>query len=113
MDLDQRQRLTRAAGLVPLEWRVRDIHEAGRSHVAERWWAYRYGCEPWLPWRPDKARRYGTLFLTASCTDITGTPETPFRTARMIRMDGVGGVDGAGDAGGPGKHPHSTSRAAA
>jgi hypothetical protein len=122
MDLDQRQRLTRAAGLVPLEWRVRDIHEAGRSHVAERWWAYRYGCEPWLPWRPDKARRYGTLFLTASCTDTTditgttGTTETPFRTARTIRMDGMdgqGGVDGAGDVGGPGKHPHSTSRAAA
>lgn len=75
MDLDQRQRLTHAAGLAPLDWRVREIHEAARSHVDERWWAYRYGCEPWLPWRPDKARRYGTLFLTAACA--LGSPQAP------------------------------------
>ncbi len=63
MDLDVRVRLTREAGLRPLGRDLRRIYSETRVHTPMDWWKYYWGTEPYLPFRPDKERRYATIFL--------------------------------------------------
>lgn len=63
MDTALKLQLTRALALAPLAWRYRAIYEQSRSHVSAAWWRYYYGSEPYAPWRRDKARRYGSIFV--------------------------------------------------
>lgn len=63
MDLDLRSRLTREAGLEPLDYNTRLIHEQSRMHIACAWWRYYYGIEPYFAWRPDRLNRYATIFV--------------------------------------------------
>lgn len=63
VDTDLKLRLTRELALTPLRWQVREIYEQSRVHVSLAWWRYYYGSEPYAPWRLDKARRYGSIFL--------------------------------------------------
>jgi acyl carrier protein len=63
MSLDLRESLTRAAGLAPLAYRCREIHEFARTHVGDRWWNYYYGMEPYASWHRDRVRRFSTIFL--------------------------------------------------
>lgn len=61
MDLDIRQQMTRDYGLIPLEFRVREIHEDARVIRGSGWpWHY-WGLEPFAEGRDW--RRYATVFL--------------------------------------------------
>lgn len=63
MDLGMRQRLTRRAGLVPLEYKIQEIHEDARRERAKSWpWHY-WGLEPFDASRRDWAYRYAMVFL--------------------------------------------------
>ena len=63
MDLGTRRRLTRAAGLVPLDYHVEGIHnEAGLLRTAAWPWVY-WGLEPYHASRKDCLWRYATVFL--------------------------------------------------
>jgi len=63
MDLDLRSRLTREAGLEPLDYNTRLIHEQSRMHISSAWWRYYYGIEPYCSWRPNHLNRYATIFV--------------------------------------------------
>jgi acyl carrier protein len=71
MSLDLRESLTRAAGLVPVSYSLREIHEFARTHVGERWWNYYYGMEPYAWWHLDRVRRFSTIFLRDQTSNIT------------------------------------------
>jgi chemotaxis protein methyltransferase CheR len=61
-DLGLRQKLTRRNGLMPLEYKVEEIHnEVG---INCKGWPYLYtGIEPFLIVKKDWQRRYSTIFL--------------------------------------------------
>lgn len=63
VDLDLKAELTREAGLAPLEYRYREIYDAGRRHTSLAWWRHYYGAEPRSILQTDPVRRYGTVFL--------------------------------------------------
>ena len=63
MDPDLRVTLTTEAGLQPLDFRCREIYEYARKHLSFNWWKYYYGREPYLFFKKDKPRRYGTIFF--------------------------------------------------
>lgn len=63
MNLDLREELTAQEGLVPLEFKLRQIHDDARRHVGDRWWNYYYGMEPYARWHPNRARRFSTIFF--------------------------------------------------
>jgi len=63
VDLDLKVELTRAAGLAPLDYRYREIYDAGRRHVSLAWWRHYYGAEPRSFLQRDPVRRFGTIFL--------------------------------------------------
>lgn len=63
MDPDLRVELTRLHGLEPLTHDLRKIYSETRVHTPADWWNYYWGSEPYFPLRPDKERRYGTIFL--------------------------------------------------
>lgn len=65
MSLDMRVDLTRQHQLVPLEYKIRAIHQHARRHVPEDWWNYYFGAEPYLFFKAHRKRRYSTIFLTA------------------------------------------------
>jgi hypothetical protein len=63
MDLDLRARLTREAGLAPLDWQIREIHEEARALHGQAWpWHY-WGIEPFSTRHRDWRWRYATVFL--------------------------------------------------
>ncbi|WP_320821971.1 CheR family methyltransferase [Reinekea sp.] len=64
MSLDMRVDLTRQHQLMPLEYKIRAIHQHARRHVPEDWWNYYFGAEPYLFFKADRKRRYSTIFLT-------------------------------------------------
>jgi chemotaxis methyl-accepting protein methylase len=66
MDPDLRITLTTEAGLHPLDFRCREIYEYARKHLSFNWWKYYYGREPYLFFKKDKLRRYGTIFFVES-----------------------------------------------
>ncbi|MBL7716952.1 MAG: hypothetical protein JNL01_15920 [Bdellovibrionales bacterium] len=61
--LDLREELTANAGLQPLDYRVREIHEFARMHIGAKWWTYYYGLEPYWPLGRNRTRRYSTIFF--------------------------------------------------
>lgn len=63
MELDMRVELTRAAGLVPMDYRLQEIYEYSRRHIPENWWDLYYGNEPYSRFARHRRHRYGTLFL--------------------------------------------------
>jgi chemotaxis methyl-accepting protein methylase len=63
MDQPLRVEMTRAHGLEPLEYKLKEIYEESRVHTPLDWWRYYWGSEPYSPFRRDRARRYGTVFL--------------------------------------------------
>lgn len=63
MDQDLRVELTRAHHLRPLDYDLRRIYSETRVHTPPDWWNYYWGSEPYFPFRADKQRRYGTIFL--------------------------------------------------
>jgi len=63
VDPSLRVELTRAAGLVPLAHRYKEIYDAGRRHVSRAWWRYYFGAEPRSTLARDPVRRYGTIFF--------------------------------------------------
>jgi chemotaxis protein methyltransferase CheR len=63
MNLDLREELTAGLRLSPLEFNTREIHDFARKHVGDRWWNYYYGLEPYARWRPNRARRFSTIFF--------------------------------------------------
>lgn len=68
MELDMRVQLTRAAGLRPLRFKVKEIYGYSRRHIAANWWDYYYGSEPYSSLARDRSRRYGTIFLNSAAT---------------------------------------------
>jgi hypothetical protein len=63
MDIGLRSRLTRKNNLVPLEYRIEEIHNEARR-VRASGWPYQYwGLEPFTSTRKDWQRRYSTIFL--------------------------------------------------
>jgi chemotaxis methyl-accepting protein methylase len=63
MDLDMRESLTRSLNLIPLDYRVHEIHEEARKHTGASWWRYYWGCEPYSRFVKNPLRRYATIFL--------------------------------------------------
>ena len=63
MDLDLRVELTQLHGLQPLKHDLKRIYSETRVHTPRDWWKYYWGTEPYVPLRPDKERRYATIFL--------------------------------------------------
>jgi len=63
MDGDLRVELTQRYGLEPLLDKQRRIYSETRVHTPIDWWNYYWGSEPYFPLRPDRERRYGTIFL--------------------------------------------------
>jgi chemotaxis methyl-accepting protein methylase len=64
MHLDLKEQLTIEAQLAPLDFKCREIYSyARKTHGAKKWWTKYHGTEPYLPWRPNHPRRYGTVFL--------------------------------------------------
>jgi len=65
MDIDLREELTRAAGLHPLDYKIREIHDDARVIRGEVWpWVY-WGLEPFAE-RRNWRERYATIYLTRS-----------------------------------------------
>lgn len=62
MELDMRVDLTQRAGLIPLDYKVREIYEHSRAHIPLRWWNYYFGNEPWFPFADQPRARYATIF---------------------------------------------------
>jgi hypothetical protein len=65
-DPELRIRLTREAGLEPLEFRFKEIYDHTRKHISYNWWKHYYGREPYLFFKKDKVRRYGTIFFVSN-----------------------------------------------
>ncbi|HTV24911.1 MAG TPA: CheR family methyltransferase [Polyangiaceae bacterium] len=63
MDQPVRVQMTEAHGLEPLEYKLKEIYDESRVHTPLDWWRYYWGSEPYSPFRRDRARRYGTVFL--------------------------------------------------
>jgi len=65
MDIDLREELTRAAGLHPLDYKIRQIHDDARVIRGDVWpWVY-WGLEPFAE-RRNWRERYATIYLTHS-----------------------------------------------
>ncbi|WP_137700397.1 CheR family methyltransferase [Marimonas lutisalis] len=62
MQLDLRVALTKKYGLSPFTQNLRQIFQETRVHTPPHWWRVYWGTEPFLFWRKDRARRYGTAF---------------------------------------------------
>jgi len=62
-DLPLRQRLSRKHQLVPLDYKIEDIHNEARWARAVGWPYHYWGLEPFSTSRLDWKRRYATIFL--------------------------------------------------
>lgn len=63
MDQDLRVDLTRRHKLQPFTHNQKAIYDETRIHTPPDWWNHYWGCEPYLPFRKHKQRRYGTIFV--------------------------------------------------
>lgn len=63
MELDMKVELTKKMGLIPLDYKCREIHEMARRHIGDRWWNYYYGMEPYQGRLADRTRRFSTIFF--------------------------------------------------
>ncbi len=62
MELDMRSELTRAAALVPLDYKVKEIYEYSRRHIPTFWWRHYFGNEPYSRFAWNRLARYSTIF---------------------------------------------------
>jgi len=62
MELDMREELTRAAGLSPLDYKIKAIYNYSRQHIPTLWWRYYFGNEPYFGLARNKYARYSTIF---------------------------------------------------
>ena len=62
MQLDLRVEFTTKYGLSPFTQDLRQIYEETRVHTPPHWWRVYWGTEPFLFFRKNRARRYGTAF---------------------------------------------------
>lgn len=63
VDLDIKERCAKKCGLVPLDWKIKEIHECSRrTRWADAWPYSYYGLEP-LYEHGDWRRRYATVYL--------------------------------------------------
>ena len=63
MDLGLRQKWTRIRYLVPLDFRIEEIHNEARRARAVGWPHQYWGLEPFMTFTNDWRRRYATIFL--------------------------------------------------
>jgi chemotaxis methyl-accepting protein methylase len=63
MDLGIRQKWTRIQQLVPLDFRIEEIHNEARRARAVGWPENYWGLEPFMTFATDWQRRYATIFL--------------------------------------------------
>jgi chemotaxis methyl-accepting protein methylase len=63
MDLGLRQKRSRARRLVPLEFRIEEIHNEARRARAAGWPDHYWGLEPFKTFTRDWQRRYATIYL--------------------------------------------------
>lgn len=63
MELDMRSELTKAADLVPLDYRVKEIYEYSRRHIPTFWWRHYFGNEPYSRLSSNRIARYSTIFI--------------------------------------------------
>jgi len=70
MDLDLRQQGTMARHLVPLDFHIEEIHDEACRARAPGWPDRYWGLEPFMTRINDWQRRYSTIFLRDSVTDM-------------------------------------------
>jgi len=63
MDLGIRQNLSRINNLVPLEFKIEEIHNEARIGRTDAWPFTYWGLEPFLTFRREWQRRYSTIFI--------------------------------------------------
>lgn len=63
MDLGLRQKRTRVRRLVPLEFRIEEIHNEARRARAAGWPNHYWGLEPFMTFARNWQRRYATIYL--------------------------------------------------
>ena len=63
MELDMREELTVEAGVEPLEFKTKAIHDFATKLIGDKWWTYYYGMAPYASWHPNRLRRYSTIFF--------------------------------------------------
>ena len=65
MDIDLRQKWTRVRHLVPLDFRIEEIHNEARQARAPGWPYDYWGLEPFMTFANDWQHRYATIYLKA------------------------------------------------
>lgn len=65
VDLDLRHRFVRARGLLPLEFKIEEIHDEARRARAVGWPYDYWGLEPFMTYRRNASARYATIFLAS------------------------------------------------
>jgi len=63
MDLGLRQKWTRIRHLVPLDFRIEEIHHEARRARAVGWPDHYWGLEPFMTFATNWRRRYATIYL--------------------------------------------------
>jgi chemotaxis protein methyltransferase CheR len=74
MDVGLRQKWTRIRHLVPLEFRIEEIHNEARRARAAGWPDHYWGLEPFMTFTTDWRRRYATIYLKDGKRDAGGLP---------------------------------------
>lgn len=68
IDLDVRQKLTRINSLMPLDYKIIEIHNEAYNERSYGWPLYYWGIEPLLTYKTDWKQRYSTIFLKNNST---------------------------------------------
>ena len=68
MDIDLRRKYTRRRRLMPLDFRIEQIHNEARRARAVGWPYSYWGLEPFMTFAGDWRRRYATIFLKDDAT---------------------------------------------
>jgi hypothetical protein len=78
MDIDQRRTCTRRRRLMPLDFRIEQIHNEARRARAVGWPYSYWGLEPFMTFTGDWRRRYATIFLKddAGLSDATSAVQS-------------------------------------
>jgi chemotaxis protein methyltransferase CheR len=63
MDIDLRRKCTRLQRLIPLDFRIEEIHNEARRARGVGWPYSYWGLEPFMTFAGDWRRRYATIFL--------------------------------------------------
>jgi hypothetical protein len=63
MDIGLRQKWARIRQLVPLDYRIEEIHNEARRARAPGWPYHYWGLEPFMTFANDWQHRYATIYL--------------------------------------------------